>query len=94
MRDGDAADMVMHAHLTSSAVEIMASDGTPKEPYETSFITLALGGTDLEKLTGIFNILAKGGKVEHELKKQFWGDTFGMLTDKFGVDWMVNVSAS
>lgn len=88
----DAPEMVFHAHLTGGVAEILGSDGTRKEPYETCFITLAFGGSDAEKLTEIFNLLAAGGKVEHELKKQFWGATFGMVTDKFGVDWMVNIT--
>jgi PhnB protein len=34
-----------------------------------------------------------GGKVDMPLAKQFWGDTFGMVTDKFGIRWMVNIAA-
>ena len=55
---------------------------------------LSLQGDDSAKLTGYFNGLAAGGKVDMPLAKQFWGDTFGMLTDRFGVHWMVNISAS
>ena len=35
-----------------------------------------------------FDKLAKGGKITLALHKQFWGDTFGMLTDQFGIHWM------
>jgi len=38
-----------------------------------------------------FNGLAKGGKISMPLAKQFWGDTFGIVTDKFGIQWMVNI---
>jgi len=92
--EGERADKIMHAHLSGGEISLMASDSTRTEPYETSSISLSLGGTDSEKLTNTFNALAVGGKVQAELTKQFWGDTFGMLTDKFGVDWMVNISAS
>jgi PhnB protein len=42
----------------------------------------------------IFDKLADGGKVKMPLEKQFWGDMFGMLTDKFGVDWNMNIGDS
>jgi PhnB protein len=54
---------------------------------------LSLNGSDEAKLTKIFNALAEGGKTTMPLAKQFWGDTFGMVTDKYGVDWMVNIGA-
>ena len=42
-------------------------------------------------LRGYFQRLAEGGTVDMPLEKQMWGDEFGMLTDKFGISWMVNV---
>jgi PhnB protein len=90
----DAAKMtgkVMHASLVSDNISFMASDGSRTEPYEMSCITLSLDGSNAEKLTEMFNALAEGGKVTSPLKKEYWGATFGMLTDKFGIDWMVNI---
>ncbi len=84
---------LMHADLKGGDIELMASDGDRTTPYETSRISLSLSGTDKEKLTATFNKLAEGGTIESPLKTESWGDTFGMLTDKFGVDWMVNISA-
>ena len=45
---------------------------------------------DKDEATRIFNGLAAGGNVTMPLADQFWGATFGMLTDKFGVQWMIN----
>jgi len=45
-----------------------------------------------EQGSKMFQRLSAGGKVRSPLKKEFWGDTFGALTDRFGVDWMVNIS--
>ena len=84
---------VMHAHLTGGLIEFMASDGMRTEPYGVCSITLSLGGKDTEVLTGLFNKLAEGGKIDSPLKVEAWGDTFGTLTDKFGTDWMVNIAA-
>jgi PhnB protein len=72
----------------------MASDGTRTEPYETSCISLSLNGTDADKITAAFEKLSAGGKVTNPMKVESWGDTFGELTDKFGIDWMVNISAA
>jgi len=89
----EMAGTVMHAYLSGGDATLMASDGTRKDPYETSFISLSLGGSDAERLTELFNKLADGGKVTSALKTESWGDTFGSLTDKFGVDWQVNISS-
>jgi PhnB protein len=56
-------------------------------------VHLSLIGSDEANLTRYFNRLSEGGTVDMPLEKQFWGDAFGMLTDKFGVHWMVNISA-
>jgi PhnB protein len=85
-------DKIMHATLRTDAIHFMATDSTRKEKFGESFISLSLGGSDEETLRGYFEKLSEGGKVTAELKKEFWGDLFGTVTDKFGVDWMVNVT--
>jgi PhnB protein len=87
-------DLVMHAVLKSDDLSFMASDGNKEHPVHMGDnISMSLSGTDEEKLTSYFNDLAEGGKIDFPLEKQFWGDTFGMLTDKFGIHWMVNISS-
>jgi len=86
--------LVVHAVLKSGSLSFMASDTHPDR--KTKFgdnVHMSITGDDGPKLTKVFNGLAKGGKVDMPLAKQFWGDTFGMVTDKFGVHWMVNVSS-
>ncbi len=87
-------DNIIHAQLTSDEVILMASDTADhgKAEFGTS-VHLSLVGSDEAKLTENFNKLADGGKVDMPLQKQFWGDTFGMLTDKFGIHWMVNIAS-
>lgn len=85
--------LTLHAALTSDAISLFASDGRPD--MEVKFgdnVHLSLQGNDAAKLTNEFKGLSAGGHVDMPLEKQFWGDTFGMLTDKFGVHWMVNIS--
>ncbi len=90
------ADQIMHAQLESDAgYTLMASDTPPGMPYNPGdTITISLSGDDDEALQGYWAKLAEGGKVEVPLEKQMWGDTFGALTDRFGVNWMVNIAGS
>jgi PhnB protein len=55
-------------------------------------MAIALGGTDKDRLTKVFNNLADGGRIKGPLTKQPWGADVGYLLDKFGVDWVVSIS--
>ena len=57
------------------------------EFYKTIF------GDNAKELRGYFTKLSAGGSVTQPLATATWGDTFGMLVDKFGVSWLVNISA-
>jgi PhnB protein len=56
-------------------------------------ISLAIGLNDVDKAKIMFNNLSDGGNVTMPLDKTFWAEAFGMLTDKFGINWMVNCDA-
>jgi PhnB protein len=85
---------LMHADLKGGLIDFMASDNDHTTPYGVCRITLSLSGTDGDEITTAFNKLAEGGEITSPLKAESWGDTFGTVTDKFGVDWMVNFSAN
>ena len=92
--EGPDADKIMHGQLeTPSGFTLMASD-TPAgmERTEGTNISISLSGDDADDLRGWFAKLAEGGTVTMQLEKQMWGDEFGMVTDSFGVNWMVNIS--
>ena len=83
---------VMHCSFKVGETVVMASDGC--EPGTTfSGISLALSLPTEPEVQKAFNALAEGGKVKMPLAKTFWSASFGMLTDKFGLDWMVMVCA-
>lgn len=85
-------DRIIHADLKNDTLSFMASDGSPDHPVHMGDnISKSIAGSDEATLTKYFNSLAEGGIIDMPLAKQFWGDTFGMLTDKFGVHWMVNI---
>ena len=84
---------VMHAQLeTPDGFTIMASDTGPGmgEVAPGSNFAVSLSGDD-EALRGYWQGLADGGKVTMPLEKQTWGDEFGMLTDRYGIPWLVNI---
>lgn len=86
------ADYVMHAMLDGGKVKLMASD-TAKASETAKKVSISLGGTDVDALTEIFEKLSQDVNVEYPLKKEFWGDIFGAVIDKYGIDWMVNISS-
>jgi PhnB protein len=87
----DYKKKVMHVSLKFEGGVIMASDTLPDNKVVTgSNISLSIGLDDLKKTDEYFNKLSEGGKIIMPLQDTFWGARFGMLTDKFGINWMVN----
>jgi PhnB protein len=93
MADGADADKVMHAQLqTSDGYTIMGADVPGHMEFQApAGFAVSLSGDD-STLAGYFEKLSAGGTVTMPLAKQAWGDEFGMLTDQFGIQWMVNIS--
>ena len=86
-------DQTMHAQLeTEAGFTLMASDSMPDQPASPGGnISVSLSGDDGDKLRGYWEKLSDGGNVMMPLEKQMWGDEFGMLVDRFGVPWMVDI---
>ena len=93
--DPAVADRIMHGQLeTPAGHTLMCSDIMPGMPFiPGTTITVSLSGDDADELHGYWDRLGEGGTVTVALAKQIWGDEFGQLTDRFGVGWLVNVSA-
>ena len=90
--DEDWKQKLMHARLQFGDGNLIMISDTMKGNLVSTHgnIQLSLGLKEEEKTKEVFDKLADGGKVTMPLSKQFWGDTFGMLQDKFGVSWMLN----
>jgi len=84
-------DHLMHAQLDGGHVKLMASD-TPNASPVAAKITISLTGADEPALRKIFEQLSEEVTPTSPLIKEAWGDIFGQLTDKYGVDWMVNIT--
>jgi PhnB protein len=94
--DTPIADKIMHGNLhTSSDFTIMAADTPPDMAHNPGDnIAISLSGDDADELRGYWEKLSEGGTVSVPLEKQMWGDEFGMLTDRFGIGWMVNIAGA
>ena len=85
---------VMHASLRIGGAVIMASDGMAADATEFKGFSLSIDAPDAAGVDRLFNALAEGGTVTMPAGKTFWSPWFGMLTDRFGVGWMVGVNAA
>ena len=91
--DAPEANNVMHGQLeTDRGFTLMASDTPPGMDFNPgSNITISLSGDDEQELRGYWEKLSEGANVTMPLEKQMWGDVYGQCTDKFGVQWMVDI---
>lgn len=89
-------DKIMHSQLVApSGYWLMASDTPPGMPFSAGgAMTVSLSGDDDPQLRGYWNKLADGATIMQPLETAPWGDSFGMLTDKFGTPWMVNITGA
>ncbi len=92
--EGEFSEQIMHAQLeTPAGFTLMASDTPPGMQHSSgSAVTISLSGDDRDDLRRYWKALAEGGTVTMPMEPQAWGDEFGMLTDRYGVAWMVNVA--
>lgn len=86
-------DQVMHAALTGGDVTLMASDTEEASPVAQK-VSISISGfaSDREKLTGFFDHLSEGVTASNPLKEEPWGSIFGSVIDKYGIEWMVDIS--
>src|SRR5882724_903425 len=82
---------IMHASLRIGETVVMASDGCSLEKPKFEGFSLSVAVSTPAEVDHIFNALAQGGTVGMPLAKTFWSPRFGMVTDKFGVGWMITV---
>jgi len=84
---------VMHASLRIGDTIVMASDGRCSGQPSFQGFSLSIAVTDAASADRMFAALSEGGSVQMPLTKTFWSPRFGMLTDRFGVAWMVGVTS-
>lgn len=92
--DPSEQDKIMHSMLASpNGLVLMAAD-TPNQMSHNpgDNISISLSGDDEAELRGYWDKLSDGGTVAMPLERAPWGDQFGMCTDRFGIQWMVNIA--
>jgi PhnB protein len=83
---------VMHATLRIGGAVLMASDGHGAGALDFKGFSLSIDAPDAAGADRMFNALAEGGTVTMPIGKTFWSPRFGMVTDRFGVGWMVTIA--
>ena len=82
---------VMHVCLTVGDQLLMASDNLPQYPYEgIKGCSVSLQVDNVPEAERLYEAVSAGGSVQMELQATFWATRFAMLTDRFGVSWMIN----
>ncbi len=85
--------LVMHGALAAPGVHVFVSD-TPEamgQPHANGAMALAGAAADTTTLHRWWDALAEGGTVDVPLEQAPWGDEFGQVKDRFGIDWMFNI---
>jgi len=82
-------EKVMHSLFRIGDAQIMASDGNCTGKPGFQGFALTLNAADAAEAKQRFNALAEGGKVQMPLNETFVAKSFGMVADRFGVNWMV-----
>lgn len=93
-QDSSEDNKIMHSMLEAdNGITLMGSD-TPNgmEYSRGTNMSISLSGENEAELRGYWEKLSAGGTITMPLEKAPWGDAFGMLIDKFGVPWLVNIA--
>ena len=88
---GPTPDMVLHASFKVGETQLMASDGMGSGTPNFQGMSLALGPATEAEARRLFDALAEGGNVQAPLGPTFFSPAFGMVADRFGLQWMVAV---
>ena len=93
-QDPSEDNLIMHSVLEAdNGITFMASDTPNRMEYRPGTnMNMSLTGDNEAEITGYFEKLSDGGLITMPLQKAIWGDSFGMCVDKFGVQWLVNIS--
>jgi PhnB protein len=85
---------LMHAQMTVGSQELMGSDAPPDRFERQQGFSMSVHVDQPAEAERIFTALAQNGTVRMPIQKTPWAEKFGMLTDQFGIPWMVNCAAA
>ena len=88
-----AQDLVMHTAMQLGSITLMGADAFPGHGKPFGGFDISIDASDEAEVKRLFTVLSEGGSVTMPLSTTFWSPLFGMCTDKFGLHWMLSVSA-
>jgi PhnB protein len=90
----DWQDKVMHGNLTLGGLALMGADVTAEQYEAPKGFSLSIQLKDTTEAERIFRELSEGGSVVMALEKTFWAERFGIVVDRFGIQWLINCEGS
>ena len=92
--DPSEDNKIMHSMVEAeNGITFMAADVPNRMEFRPGTnMSMSLSGDNEAELTGYYEKLSSGGTVTMPLQKAQWGDSFGMCVDKFGIQWLVNIT--
>ena len=104
LKDGDAPmpepvpenwrNAILHASLTVGEQVLLGSDSPPEYYHKPEGFYVSLSVDTPAEAARIFQLLAENGQVRMDLQKTFWSPSFGMLSDRFDIPWIINCTAA
>ena len=88
------SDYVMHASIAVGDTVLLGADAPPGRYGTPQAFDVCISPDSVADGERIFNALAEGGSIEMPFEKTFWADRFGMVTDRFGIPWMINCGSA
>ena len=85
---------IRHTSFRVGETTVMASDGCSADKPNFEGFSLALSVSTEAEADRVFAALSQGGQVRMPLAKTFWSPRFGMVSDRFGIGWMVSVPSA
>jgi PhnB protein len=90
----DWSEKIMHGTITIGGLVLMAADVAPDRYEAPKGFSLSIQISHIGEAERIFHALSEGGSVGIPLEKTFWAARFGMVTDRFGIPWLINCEGS
>jgi len=82
---------IVHSSLVKDGWTLLGSDMMDSgDRVNGNAISLSINCSSEEEIQTFFSKLASGGKISYPLHTEFWGGMFGVLTDKYGNEWLLN----
>lgn len=86
------AGRIMHAQLTTAEGHTLMASDTPSSMRPSGGQQVSVSGDEPDRLTRYWEALSEGARIVEPLVRAPWGDTFGMLVDRWGITWMVSIA--